>query len=212
MASRRAERRLAAILAADVVAYSRLVERDEASTLAAIRDLRREVIDPLLAEHHGRIAKLIGDGAIAVFASVVEAVACTVAVQRAAAAHQAEVPSDRRIVFRIGVNLGDVMVDGEDVLGDGVNIAARPEQLCGPGGVLVSGTVYDQLQGKLPHRHDDIGERRLKNIERPVRVYTVRATGRDRGATWGSPASTTALSDKLSIAVLPFTYLSGGLR
>jgi class 3 adenylate cyclase len=125
MATARAERRLAAILAADIVGYARLVERDEAGTLAAIRDLRQEVIDPLLAEHHGRIVKLMGDGAIVEFGSVVDAVACAVAVQKAVADRQAGVPADRRIVFRIGVNLGDVVVEGEDLLGDGVNVAAR---------------------------------------------------------------------------------------
>jgi adenylate cyclase len=137
MAFAQAKRRLAAIMAADIVGYSRLVEADEAGTLAAIRDLRQAVIDPLLPEHHGRIVKLMGDGAIAEFGSVVDAVACAAAVQRSIAERQAEAPPDRRIVFRIGVNLGDVVVDGDDLLGDGVNVAARLEQLCEPGGVLV---------------------------------------------------------------------------
>ncbi|HEX6014883.1 MAG TPA: adenylate/guanylate cyclase domain-containing protein [Geminicoccaceae bacterium] len=141
MARARAGRRLAAILAADVVGYSSLIERDEAGTLAAIRDLRREAIEPLIVERHGRVVKLMGDGAIAEFGSVVDAVACAVAIQKAMAERQVEVPPERRIVFRIGINLGDVVVegDGEDLLGDGVNVAARLEQLCEPGGVLVSG-------------------------------------------------------------------------
>ena len=177
VAAARAERRLAAILAADIVGYSRLIEQDEAGTLAAIKDLRREVIDPLLAEHHGRIVKLMGDGAIAEFGSVVDAVACAVAIQKDAAARQAETPPERRIVFRMGVNLGDVVVEGEDLLGDGVNVAARLEQLCEPGGVLVSGTAYDHLQGRLGLPLEFVGERRVKNIERPVRTYRVRVDG-----------------------------------
>jgi class 3 adenylate cyclase/TolB-like protein/Tfp pilus assembly protein PilF len=177
MAAARAERRLAAILVADVVSYSRLVEQDEAGTLSALRTLRREVIDPLLAEHHGRIVKLMGDGAIAEFASVVDAVACAVAMQKGVAERQAEVPAGQRIVLRIGVNLGDVVVEGDDLLGDGVNIAARLEQVCEPGGVMISGTTYDQLQGKLGLPLEFAGEQRLKNIERPVRTYRVRLDG-----------------------------------
>ena len=171
----RTERRLAAILAADVVGYSRLIERDEAGTLAAIRDLRRAVIDPLLAEHQGRIVKLMGDGLIVEFGSVVDAVTCAVAVQERVARHQAARPPERQIVFRIGVNLGDVVIEGDgDLLGDGVNVAARLEQLCEPGGVAVSGTVYDHLQGKIEQPLDFAGEHRLKNIARPVRVYRLR--------------------------------------
>ena len=178
LAAHRTERRLAAILAADIVGYSRLVEQDEAATLAAIKRLREATIDPLLAEHQGRIVKLMGDGAIVEFGSVVDAVACAVAVQKAVADRQAKTPADRRIVFRIGVNLGDVVVDGDDLLGDGVNVAARLEQLCEPGGVLVSGTAYDQLQGKLGLPLEFTGEQRVKNIERPVRAYRVRLDGK----------------------------------
>jgi class 3 adenylate cyclase len=183
MATVRVERRLAALMAADIVGYSRLIEADEAGTLAAIRELRRATFDPLLAEHHGRIVKLMGDGAIVEFASVVDAVACALALQKALAARQSEVPPARQIVFRIGVNLGDVVVEGEDLLGDGVNVAARLEQLCPPGGVLVSGTVYDHLQGKLECSFEDLGERQLKNIERPVRVYRGAADGAAPAAT-----------------------------
>jgi TolB-like protein/class 3 adenylate cyclase len=171
------ERRLAAILAADVVGYSRLVEKDEAGTLSAIRRLRAEVIDPLIAQHKGRIVKLMGDGAIVEFGSVVDAVSCAVAVQKQAAAAQTDVAADRRIVFRIGVNLGDVVVEGDDLMGDGVNVAARIEQLCDPGGVLLSGTAYDQLRGKLGLPLDFTGEQRIKNISEPVRTYRVRLAG-----------------------------------
>lgn len=168
------ERRLAAILAADVVGYSRLVEADEAGTLAALRKLRSEVIDPLLAAHHGRIVKVMGDGVIAEFGSVVDAVSCAVAVQTEAAAAQVNTPLDRSIVSRIGINLGDVVVEGEDLLGDGVNVAARLEQICDPGGILISGTAYDHLQGKLDLPLDYRGEQHVKNIARPVRIYSVR--------------------------------------
>lgn len=177
MATAWVERRLAAILAADVVGYSHLVEQDEAGTLAALKTLRREVIDPLLAEHHGRIVKLMGDGALAEFGSVVDAVACAVAVQKGVADPQDSVPAERRIVFRIGVNLGDVVVEGDDLLGDGVNIAARLEQICEPGGVLISGTVYDHLQGKLGLPLEFTGEQHVRNIGRPIRTYRVRLDG-----------------------------------
>ena len=162
MATAWVERRLAAILAADVVGYSRLVEQDEAGTLSALKELQRVVIDPLLAEHHGRIVKLMGDGAIAEFGSVVDAVTCAVGLQKQVAEQQAEVPPERRIVFRIGVNLGDVVVEGDDLLGDGVNIAARLEQICPPGGVMISGTAFDHLQGKLDVPLAFAGEQRVK--------------------------------------------------
>ena len=168
------ERRLVAIMAADIVGYSRLIEADEAATLAAIKGLRRGLIDPLLGDRHGRIVKLMGDGAIVEFGSVVDAVACAVAIQEGLGAQQADMPADRRIVFRIGVNLGDVVVEGDDLLGDGVIVAARLEQLCEPGGVLVSGTAYDHLQGKLDRPLEFLGEQQVKNIARPVRVYRVR--------------------------------------
>ena len=180
----RAERRLVAIMAADIVGYSRLIEADEAGTLAAIRDLRREVIDPLLAEHHGRVVKLMGDGLRAEFASVVDAVACAVAIQAAAAARRDGTLPERRIAFRIGINLGDVVVEGEDLLGDGVNIAARLEQLCEPGGVMVSGTAYDHLKGKLNVPFDFAGQKRVRNISQPVRTYALRMEGVRRGWSW----------------------------
>src|SRR4051812_32594137 len=166
------ERRLLAIVAADVVGYSRMMEADEPGTIARLQAVRAELIDPLIARHHGRIVKLMGDGALLVFESVVDAVACAVAIQTAVAQRNAE-----RIVFRVGVNLGDVaLVDG-DVYGDGVNIAARLEQLCEPGGVRVSGPVYDHLQGKLDPALEFRGEQHVKNIDRLVRIYSVRLDG-----------------------------------
>lgn len=233
MASHRIERRLVAILAADIVGYSRLVEKDEAGTLATIKRLRQGAIDPVLVEHHGRIVKLMGDGAIVEFASVVDAVAGAVAIQSAVAKQQTDVPAERRIVFRIGINLGDVVVEGDDLLGDGVNVAARLEQLCEPGGVLVSGTAYDHLQGKLGLPLDFTGEHRVKNIERPVRAYRVRLDGEParrpimrlprRGmfsllilapiltglaAWWQWPVSPKATSRPV-VAVLPFAVPAG---
>ena len=199
----RVERRLAAILAADVVAYSRLVETDEARTLAAIRALRTEVTDPLIAEHRGRIVKLMGDGAIVEFGSAVDAVACAVAIQEAVTVHQQQVPPEHRIVFRIGINVGDVVVDGDDLLGDGVNVAARLEALAEPGGICIADAVQKQLAGKTNFAFEDTGERTLKNIAQPVHVW--------RWAREPSPAAAGAplpLPDRPSIAVLPFDNLS----
>lgn len=177
MAETRAERRLAAIVVADIVGYSRLIEADEAGTLSTIKSLRTAAIEPLVSEHRGRIVKLMGDGVILEFASVVDAVACAVAIQEAVAVRQAEVPPERRIIYRIGTNLGDVVVEGDDLLGDGVNVAARLEQLCPPGGVLVSGTVYDQMKGKIDIPLDFVGQQQVKNIAEPVRTYSVRLEG-----------------------------------
>jgi class 3 adenylate cyclase len=163
---------------ADIVGYSRLVERDENGTLAAIKTLRREIIHPLLIEHHGRIVKLMGDGAIAEFGSVVDAATFTIRMQQEVAAVQAQASPDRRIVFRIGINLGDVVVEDGDLLGDGVNVAARLEQLCDPGGILISGTAYDHLHGKLALPVEFTGEKYVKNISRPVRTYRIRLDAR----------------------------------
>ncbi len=177
MAPVRIERRLAAILAADVVGYSNLIEQDERRTLTALKDLWATIIDPLLDEHHGRVVKLMGDGALFEFGSVVDAVAFAVATQKATAKHQVVVSDARRIIFRMGVNLGDVVVEGEDLLGDGVNIAARLEQICLPGGVMISGTAYDHLQGKLDVGLEFAGEQRVKNIARAIRCYRVHVDG-----------------------------------
>ncbi len=197
-----ADRRLAAILVADVVGYSRLVEADEAGTLSAIRDLRDTLLRPLMAEHHGRLIKQLGDGLIAEFGSIVDAVACAAAVQTAVAGWQENVPSERRIALRIGVNLGDVVVDGDDLLGDGVNVAARLEQLCPPGGVLISGSAHDHLSGKLDVRFEYAGEQRLKNISRPVRTYRMVLPG-------SAALPSSVRGDKPTIAVLPFENMSG---
>ncbi|MGH6931992.1 MAG: adenylate/guanylate cyclase domain-containing protein, partial [Dongiaceae bacterium] len=183
MTTARAERRLSAIMAADIVGYSRLIEANEAATLADIAALRAQVIEPLLAEYKGRVVKTMGDGVIVEFGSVVDAVLCAVAMQKQVAISQREVASERRIIFRIGVNLGDVVVAGDDLLGDGVNVAARLEQLSPPGGVLVSGTAYDQLRGKLELPLDFAGDQRVKNISQPVRTYSVRLEGTKR--VWG---------------------------
>ena len=191
------ERRLAAILVADVVGYSRLVEADEAGTLAAMKHLRHSLLEPLLGEHHGRIVKLMGDGLIAEFASVVDAVACAAAVQTWLAERDAQVSPERRLILRIGVNVGDVVVEGDDLLGDGVNVAARLEELCPPGGVLISGTAHDQLSGKLDVSFEFAGEQRLKNIERPWRVYQMVVPGVP------SALLRTVRSDKPAVAFSP---------
>ena len=196
-------RRLAAILAADIVGYARLVEADEAATLDAVRELWRDLLSPLLHERGGRIVKSMGDGAIVEFGSAVDAVECATSVQRAIASRQAGVVPECRLVFRVGVNLGDVVVDGDDLLGDGVIVAARLEQLCEPGGVLVSGAVYDQLQGKTGHGFEFVGERQVKNLARPVRVYRLRNGAHEPQ----TPVLT--LPDRPSIAVLPFTNIGG---
>ena len=166
-------RRLAAILAADVVGYSRLMAADEAGTLAALKAHRKEFIEPKIAEHHGRIVKLMGDGALVEFASVVDAVRCAVELQKGIAERARDVPEDRQIWFRIGVNLGDIIIEDDDIHGDGVNVAARLEGLAEPGGICVSRTVRNHVQDKLSLAFEDLGERTLKNIPRPVHVFRV---------------------------------------
>jgi adenylate cyclase len=171
--SQQVERKLAAILAADVVGYSRLMGMDETGTLARLKALRREFIEPLIAKYHGRIVKLMGDGALVEFASVVDAVTCAVEIQRLVAEQGAGKSQDSQIVFRIGINLGDVIIDGDDVYGDGVNIAARLEGLSEPGGIVISGTAYDHARNKLDVAFKSLGDQHLKNIAEPVRVYRV---------------------------------------
>jgi adenylate cyclase len=166
------ERRLAAILAADVVGYSRMMGEDEAGTLTALKACRKELIDPAIDAHHGRTVKLMGDGALVEFASVVDAVECAIDIQRNMAKRSVEVPEDRRIQLRIGINVGDVIVEGDDIYGDGVNVAARLEGMAEPGGLLVSHTVYDSIAGKLDIVFADNGEREFKNIAKPVRVWS----------------------------------------
>ncbi len=171
------ERKLTAILAADVVGYSRLMELDEAGTLAALKSHRQELIDPEIAGHHGRLFKLMGDGALVEFASVVDAVACAVAIQEGMAARNQDLPDDRRFEFRIGVHLGDVMIEGDDLYGDGVNVAARLEGLAEPGGICISQQALDQVETKLDLPFEDLGEQQVKNIARPVHAYQVRHGG-----------------------------------
>jgi len=171
------ERRLTAILATDVVGYSRLMELDEAGTLAALKAHRQELIDPAIAEHHGRIVKLMGDGTLVEFASVVDAVASAIAIQSGMAERNEELPEDRRIEFRIGVHLGDVMIEGDDLYGDGVNVAARLEGLAEPGSICLSQQAYDQVETKLDFNVQDLGEQQVKNIARPIRAYRVLREG-----------------------------------
>jgi TolB-like protein len=196
-------RRLAAILAADVAGYSRLMGADEEGTLERLKALRRELVDPKIAEHHGRIVKTTGDGLLVEFASVVDAVRCAVEVQRAMPVRDAGAAADNRIELRIGINLGDIILDDGDIFGDGVNIAARLEALAEPGGICLGGSAHEQVRDKLDLAFEDMGEQQVKNIARPVRVYRVRL------GEAASPAAALALPDKPSIAVLPFQNMSG---
>src|SRR5215813_12704081 len=167
------ERKLAAILAADVVGYSRLMEKDEAGTFEHLRAHRKELFEPEIQKHRGRIFKLMGDGLLAEFGSVVDAVACAVVLQRAMAQRNDQLADDRRIDVRIGINLGDVMIEGDDLIGDGVIVAARLQALAEPGGLRISGSVYDQVKNKLPFVCEDLGGQAVKNIAEPVRVHRV---------------------------------------
>src|SRR5271154_2654264 len=169
----RVGRRLAAIVAADVAGYSRLMGLDEVGTARTLRE-HRAVSDALVAKHGGRIVKTTGDGVLLEFPSVVDAVECSVAVQAMMAERNEGIPQDRRMFYRIGINLGDILIDGDDILGDGVNIAARLEGICEPGGVLISGTAYDHVRGRIDADFVDLGDKDLKNIARPVRVYAVK--------------------------------------
>jgi adenylate cyclase len=199
------ERRLAAILAADVVGYSRLMEADEAGTLAALKERRRTIVDPLVKKHRGRIVKVMGDGVLVEFASAVNAVECAVELQNSVNTAASEELQDRRIVLRVGVNLGDVIVEGSDLYGDGVNVAARLQALAGPGEVWIAGSVHDQIEKKLAVNFEDLGPKEIKNIARPVRIYRVQPGAR-------TPLPSSPLSPppaKPSIAVLPFANLSG---
>src|SRR4051812_15180152 len=217
----RVERRLAAILAADVAGYSRLMGEDEAGTLSRLKALRRELIDPQIAEHRGRIVKTTGDGLLIEFPSVVGAVRCAVEVQRSIADRNVSVAAERRIEFRIGIHQGDVIVEDGDIFGDGVNVAARLEGIAAPGGLCVSARVQEDALGRLDLAFEDLGEPALKNIARPVRVYRVKpglpASGRPQatqgfaraGETPAVPSAPLPLPDKPSIAVLPFQNMSG---
>jgi adenylate cyclase len=230
------ERRLAAILAADIAGYSRLMGFDEVGTLQALKAHRRELVDPTIAVHRGRIVKTTGDGMLVEFASIIDAVGCAVAVQRAMQSRNRDVPEDRRIVFRIGINIGDIIIDGDDIFGDGVNVAARLEMLCEPGGLCISRSANDQIRDKLSLAFSDLGEQTMKNIARAVGVFGLAAndiaalpeaalpqpqagSSADAKAAGGSSsepalrsplgeAERTARPAKPSIAVLPFVNLS----
>ncbi len=218
--AQRIERRLAAILAADMVGFSRLMEADEAGTLGQLKAVRAEIIDPRLGEHHGRIVKTTGDGLLVEFASVAGAVHCAVEIQEALAERNANVAEDRRILFRIGINLGEIIIEGDDIYGNGVNVAARLEGLAEPGGICISGTVYEQIERILNLRYDDMGEQRVKNISKPIRGYSVRvsaagAPAQDAPARDAQPQGSPgrdAAPEKApptpSIAVLPFDNMS----
>src|SRR6516225_7511458 len=209
MAEARVERRLAAILAADVAGYSRLMGTDEVGTLAALKSHRREIVDPAIAAHKGRIVKTTGDGMLVEFASAVDAVTCAVAIQQKVADQTGEGP---RIQFRVGINIGDIIVDGDDIFGDGVNVAARVENECEPGGVCLSGSAFEQVRGKTGIAFDELGERPLKNIDRPVRLYSARLAGSSAATSADLPVDTASpppLPDKPSVAVLPFQNMSG---
>jgi adenylate cyclase len=198
-------RRLAAILAADVAGYSRLMGADEEGTLERLKALRRELVDPKIAEHHGRIVKTTGDGVLVEFASAVDAVRCAVEIQRGMTDREPEVPEAQRIRFRIGINLGDVIIEEHDIFGDGVNVTARLEALAEPGGICVSRIVRDQVRDKLDFAFEETGEQEVKNITRPVRAYRVR----DLGAAANPKPQSLCAPNKASIAVLPFANLSG---
>jgi TolB-like protein/class 3 adenylate cyclase/Tfp pilus assembly protein PilF len=240
MAEERARRRLAAILAADMVGYSRLMEADEEGTVARHKAYLTELIDPKITEHHGRIVSTAGDGLLVEFSSAVDAVRCAVTVQRAISEREVGVSKDRRIQYRMGINLGDIIIDDDDILGDGVNLAARLEEISEPGGIYVSGTAFDQLKQTVDAGYEYLGEQTVKNIEKPVRVYRVLLDPKSAGKVigerrlaprhwrlgaaaaviavvvaaavgWWQPweRSVDPVSDKPSVAVLPFSNRSG---
>ena len=206
--SSRVGRRLSAIMAADVAGYSRLMGLDEVGTARILRE-HRAVSDALVAKHGGRIVKTTGDGLLIEFPSVVDAVECAVEMQSAMAERNEAIPQDRRMLFRIGVNLGDILIDGDDILGDGVNVAARLEGIAKPGGICISASAYDQVRGKIAVEFTDLGEQSLKNIERPVRAYTVVLDGLAAKIQAGSTTPSRSSAPRLSIVVLPFANIGG---
>jgi class 3 adenylate cyclase len=201
-------RKLAAIMAIDVVGYSRLMGEDEAGTARAVRE-HRDAATPIVTGRRGRIVKTMGDGLLLEFPSVVAAVECAVAIQKLMVERNAATPEAKRLVYRIGVNLGDVLIEGDDILGEGVNIAARLEGICEPGGVLISSTAYDHVRGKIDADFVDLGEKALKNIARPVRAYSLAAGSQD-AALARSVAPSNQGPPRLSIVVLPFANMGGG--
>jgi adenylate cyclase len=215
------ERRLTTILSTDVVGYSRLMAADESGTLARLKAHRKELIGPKTAEYSGRVVKLMGDGTLMEFGSVVDAVRFAVDVQHAMAERNAEVPEDQRIIYRIGINIGDIIVEGDDIYGDGVNVAARLEALAEPGaarlealaepgGICISRTVFNHVRNKVALTFEDLGESHVKNIPSPIQVYRVDLFPTDaKSVSPGSDAGPLSLPDKPSIAVLPFQNMSG---
>jgi adenylate cyclase len=197
------ERRLTAILAADIVGYSRLMRADEAGTLAQLKEIRSELLDKKIAEHQGRIVKIMGDGILAEFPSVVSAVACAAGIQQGMQARNESMSADRRIEFRVGINLGDVIVEGDDIYGDGVNVAARLQTIAAPAGIAVTQSVRDQVGNRLNCAFEDCGDQQLKNIDKPVRVYNVLL---EEAALTGMRSTN---DPRPSVAVLPFTNMSG---
>src|SRR3974390_3292351 len=207
MVEARVDRRLAAILAADIAGYSRLMGVDEEGTLRQLKTHRKELVDPKITEHRGRIVKTTGDGMLVEFVSVVDAVRCAVDIQRGMAERNANVPADKHIQFRVGI----IIIDGDDIFGDGVNVAARLEALADPGGIMVSGVVHDQVRDKLSFGFEDMGEQTVKNILRPVGVHRVQLA--EQVAPGKSPIAAGTMertaSDRPSLAVLPFVNMSG---
>jgi TolB-like protein/Flp pilus assembly protein TadD len=201
-------RKLAAILAADVVGYGRLMGEDEVGTLDALRAHRKELIEPKIAEHEGRMVKLMGDGLLAEFPSAVEAVQSAVEIQHTMAERNADVPEDRRITFRVGINIGDIVVEDDDIYGDGVNVAARLESLAEPSGISISGKVYEEVRDRIDLRFEDLGEQEVKNINRPVRVWQWTADTSTAGLSPDKEPEPPPVPDKPSIAVLPFNNMS----
>jgi adenylate cyclase len=208
----RVERRLAAILAGDIAGYSRLMSVDEEGTLHDLKVHRKELVDPKITEHRGRIVKTTGDGILVEFVSVVDAVRCAVDIQRGMADRNAEMPVDKRVQFRIGINVGDIIIDGGDIFGDGVNVAARLETLADPGGIMISSVVHDQVRDKLSFGFEDMGEQIVKNISRPVTVHRVHLTDvspEKAKSDSGQQKPVSIGSERPSIAVLPFANMSG---
>ena len=207
MPNSRIKRRLTAILAADVVGYSHLMGKDEAGTLARLKSLHKNLVHPTISDSNGRIVKLMGDGLLAEFSSVVDAVQCALHIQQSIVKRETELDNNQRIRLRIGVNLGDIIVEGSDIYGDGVNIAARLEGLAEPGGICVSAKVYEEVKNKLSISFKDMGAQAVKNIQEPIRVYSWTINGSSTGSV--GPKAGLPLSDKPSIAVLPFSNMSG---
>jgi len=205
----RVDRRLAAIWAGDIAGYSRLMGIDEEGTLRQLKAHRKELVDPKITEHRGRIVKTTGDGMLVEFVSVVDAVRCAVDIQRGMVERNADVPAEKRIEFRIGINVGDIISDSNDIYGDGVNVAARLEALAEPGGILVSRNVYDQVRDKLSFGFEDMGEQTVKNIARPIGMHRIQLADHVAPIGAKSAQSVPTRAERPAIAILPFANISG---